>query len=167
MHHLIGIDIGMGGAVAFVTPEGRPLHVTDMPVTRDDGDNRVDARGLVAVIRATVRPGDTALALVENIRPRPEGNKGRHGNTIHSQGSLMRQRGAIEAVLDCLGYPIRWVEPQTWKRSYGLIGKDKDASRQTALTIYRGDPICALLMRKKDDGRAEALLLARYLQGMQ
>jgi len=168
---LIGIDIGMKGAIAAINGETeRPFPVVyDMPIVEDDLGKRVDARALVKLLKIITAQDSEAHVLIENIIARPGGNRPgqeRHGNTIQSQGSMMRQRGAIEAIVDCLGFPLYKVDPQAWKRRYGLIGKQKEDSRQTALRIFHGDPITLFLARKKDDGRAEALLLARHLLGM-
>lgn len=165
MHYIIGIDIGISGAVARVDINADDAVVADMPVTKD-GDNRVDARGLVALLRLMVPTHCTAEVVIENVRPRPEGNKGKHGNSMHSQASMMRQRGAIEAVVDCLGFNLSTVEPATWKRRYGLIGQKKEASRQAALSLYAGRPVVDNLKRKRDEARAEALLIARHHQGI-
>jgi crossover junction endodeoxyribonuclease RuvC len=50
------------------------------------------------------------------------------------------------------------VTPGVWKRHAGLIGKEKDASRELAARLYPQ----ATLNLKKHHGRADALLLARY-----
>jgi crossover junction endodeoxyribonuclease RuvC len=47
------------------------------------------------------------------------------------------------------------VRPAIWKRALGL-GKDKEAARLRAMQLFPA----ADLRRKKDHGRAEALLLA-------
>lgn len=48
--------------------------------------------------------------------------------------------------------------PTSWKRHFRL-GSDEDASRALARRLW---PACGVLERKKDHGRAEALLMARY-----
>jgi crossover junction endodeoxyribonuclease RuvC len=60
-------------------------------------------------------------------------------------------------VLGALRIPYTAVRPAVWKRSIGP-SKDKEASRLRAQQLYPG----ADLRRKKDHGRAEALLLASY-----
>jgi crossover junction endodeoxyribonuclease RuvC len=37
---IIGIDIGTGGALALLTPDGELIEVADMPVLRDGPKNR-------------------------------------------------------------------------------------------------------------------------------
>jgi crossover junction endodeoxyribonuclease RuvC len=55
--------------------------------------------------------------------------------------------------------PTEYVSPQKWKRHFGLTS-DKDESRRAASRLL---PKSAhLWARVKDDGRAEAALLAIY-----
>jgi len=49
--------------------------------------------------------------------------------------------------------------PQIWKKAFSL-GKDKEQTRLRAQQLFPG----TALRRKKDHGRAEALLLALYGQ---
>jgi hypothetical protein len=53
--------------------------------------------------------------------------------------------------------PLAFVTPAVWKASYGL-SKDKHASLHKARLLYP----TAELHLAKHDGRAEALLIARY-----
>ena len=74
-------------------------------------------------------------------------------------------------ILASLRIPYTPVRPAIWKRSMGL-SKDKEGARLRAMQLYPG----ADLRRKRDHGRAEALLLAhgplrttraaRYLSGV-
>ena len=60
-------------------------------------------------------------------------------------------------LLAALQLPYSWVRPQVWKQAMGL-GKAKEPSRLRAMQLFpRAD-----LRRRKDHGRAEALLLAWY-----
>ena len=67
-------------------------------------------------------------------------------------------RGVIEGVLGALGVPIAFITPASWKRALGLAGASKDASRSEA--IKRWPSQAALFARVKDDGRADAALIA-------
>ena len=60
-------------------------------------------------------------------------------------------------VLAALHIPYTPVRPAVWKKAFTL-GKDKEASRFRAKQLFPG----ADLRRKRDHGRAEALLLAWY-----
>jgi hypothetical protein len=58
------------------------------------------------------------------------------------------------------GYHVEEVDPQDWKRDFQLINKDKEDARAKAMQMWPKAP----LTRKKDHGRAEALLLAECLR---
>lgn len=169
---VIGIDIGLTGAIGMVDSAGR-CKVVDMPVLIEGDEKRIDGRELGHVIREFWPPGEPAAVVFENVRPRAFGNGGRQTNSMHSQGSMMRSRGVVEGVLDMLRLQRHAIQPQTWKHSYGLIGVGKDcatdgeresakkaASIETALKLF--PEASADLQRKKDHNRAEALLMARY-----
>jgi crossover junction endodeoxyribonuclease RuvC len=68
--------------------------------------------------------------------------------------------GLVRGVVASLGLPSTLVTPQRWKRSQGLTGRDKDAARTVA--IARFPEIRHMLQRKKDCGRADAILIAAY-----
>lgn len=66
----------------------------------------------------------------------------------------------VAGVLAGLGTPVTYVQPAVWKRRAGLIGASKSASRHLATATW---PDHAPAFRKaRDDGRAEAALIARH-----
>lgn len=159
----IAIDLGLTGAMASVDSYGTPT-VRDLP-TLPDGEKsrRLDGRGIAIMLRDVIPPGATAHLVIEDVRPRPMGNGNKAGNTIHSQGSLMRSRGIVEAVADIVRVDLVTVQPQTWKRHFGLLRAEKAASLEMARKLY---PACAGdLKRQKDHNRAESLLMAHWLRG--
>jgi crossover junction endodeoxyribonuclease RuvC len=75
--------------------------------------------------------------------------------------TMGRGLGTWEGVLAGLGIPYELVTPQRWKKALmDGMGKDKDASRLQAIRLFPA--IAGQLARKKDDGRADALLIAEY-----
>lgn len=156
----LGIDLGLSGAAAMIDGATRDMEVADLPTVDSDAGRRLHGRLLLDMIRTWVPAGEVCFATVEDVRPRPQGNGGAHGNTMFSQGSLMRSRGIVEAVLDIQGSRVLWVYPQKWKRQYGLIGEGKNTSREVAARMFPA--LASAFARVKDDGRAEAMLLAYY-----
>jgi len=63
-------------------------------------------------------------------------------------------------VLAALQIPVRYKTPQSWKKKAGIIGRDKDAAR--TLAIHTHPEISDMLSRKKDCGRADAILIAEF-----
>jgi len=158
---IIGIDPGIGGAIAAVTPNGSLQWVLDMPI-RDAGKktrsaNEIDGVELGRLLRAHV--ADIAHAAVEEV----------HANGVNGSVSnfgLGDSRGCIRGVIECLGIGIERISAQRWKAHYGLTFRKetpdavkKEASRACAVRLYPG---AECLKRKKDHGRAEAILIARY-----
>jgi Holliday junction resolvasome RuvABC endonuclease subunit len=72
--------------------------------------------------------------------------------------------GQIVAAVALSNIPYTIVTPSTWKRSMNLP-KDKDAARRLAVQWFPKQ--AERLKRKKDEHRAEALLIALYGGGTQ
>jgi crossover junction endodeoxyribonuclease RuvC len=155
----IGIDLGLTGGAAMIDGATRDMAVTALPTTDSAAGRRLQGRELLAILRRWVPAGEPCLVTIEDIRPRP-GDRGGHGNTMHSQGSLMRSRGIVEAVTDIMPAHVLWVWPAKWKKQFGLIGQDKNASRATASLMFPA--MAHAFARVKDDGLAEAMLLGYY-----
>lgn len=64
-------------------------------------------------------------------------------------------------ILATLQMPYTFVMPQVWKKiMVPGVGKDKDASRLRVKQLF--PELSELVARVKDDGRADALLIAEY-----
>ena len=149
---IIGIDIGSQGAVALVTPAGDLLEVIDMPILRDGPKGRPNVSA--AILADIVLKMQATMAYVEFVGARPgEGPTGAF--------AFGRSRGVIEGVCAAAGLPVAFLTPAHWKRLVGIApGKEgaKDAARSQALRRWPGH--AATFARVKDDGRAEAALIA-------
>lgn len=153
--NVLGIDVGFNGSLAVLTP-ALAVEIFDAPTLSISNGRRTHAEMDVAGIVALLRPyqAQGCHVFMERVGVMP-------GQGIASSGAFMRGFGQWEGVLAALGLPYTLVHPARWKRAMlDGQGKDKDASRQRAAQLF---PVVAhLLSRKKDDGRAEALLLAEY-----
>lgn len=158
----IGVDPGAGGALALV----RHLHslggtdtlqvqVVDMPVHVVKDKRRIDLHALVRQLRQWAMVYGDLNALVENVSAMP----GQSPNGMFSFGFAC---GAVQTAVAAADIPMRLVTPQVWKKHYGLKGgrENKDLARQLACRLF--PQFADLFARKKDDGRAEAALLANY-----
>jgi hypothetical protein len=81
------------------------------------------------------------------------------GQGVSSVFKFGKNYGIVIGVATGLSHPLVKITPFDWKRSNGLIGKDKDASRQLAMELWPRH--AESFKRKRDDGRAEAALIAR------
>jgi len=144
---IIGIDCGISGAIAFLNDNGSFISVHDMPVMAGTGKRQqVNAAELAKILRLC---GGTAH--VERVSAMPK-------QGVSSMFSFGTSYGIVLGVLAALQIPVVLVTPQSWKKNAGLGGKEKDYARAKAQQLF---PM-AELGRKKDIGRADALLIARY-----
>lgn len=153
---VIGVDPGLTGAISFIDGRGSVV-VEDIPTMPLGGNGmvtrKVDGLALARLVRNHCPASEDAMVVCEAVRV-----MGGKNNAIQTQGSLMRTLGAVEAVFEVLRFSVLMVEPQTWKKHFGLKS-DKAASLEAARTLY---PSCQAITRKKDHNRAESLLLAHY-----
>lgn len=141
----IGIDPGKTGGIAIITPDNSAVY--DLPYV----DKRLDSNSFYLILGT--RRGKT-IAVIEQQQFRPDDGKNRIATTFENFGRLC-------GIVELLGADrILLPTPGKWKKAMGLTGKDKEASRAMAMHLF-GD-LQDELKRKKDHGRAEALLLAEY-----
>ena len=153
---ILGIDPGITGALALLDGD-ECRGVWDMPVSeKTHGKGKeVNAHLLADIVDEAIREAgeDGLQAIIEQVSAMP-------GQGVSSMFSFGASYGTVRGVLGALGVPYTQVTPQRWKRSQGLTGRDKDASR--TLAIQRYPEIRHLLTRKKDNGRADAVLIGAF-----
>lgn len=146
---IVGIDPGLSGALAWY--DGETLTVEDMPtlsLTRGGKAKRaVDGSRLAALLRPRVDH-----VVIERVAAMPK-------QGVSSVFSFGQTYGLILGVVAALQIPHTTVPPATWKRALG-VPKAKDGARARATELL---PEWAdRWARAKDDGRAEAALIALY-----
>jgi len=139
---ILGIDPGITGAIAALHPDGTIL-ADDIPVAGGE----VDVDALVRRVRAFA----PRLAVIEKAQAMP-----RQG--VASTFKYGTAFGALRAVTTLCEIETHLVSPRKWKTHFGLDA-DKEKSRALAIRLWPGT---GFFERKKDHGRAEAALLARY-----
>lgn len=147
----IGIDPGAeSGAIACFV-DGELLDVVDMPCA--DGIISASLLRYELNVFALSGPDNAPTIVVEKVHAMPK-------QGVTSSFKFGRSLGVIEGVIAGMGWPIRWVTPQEWKRHHGLLRQDKDAARMLALETWPGH--AAAFRRKKDVGRADAALIGAW-----
>jgi len=150
MRYVIGIDPGLTGALAVLDRvyDGKVV-VADMPVMAKGIGKKMQCNAAeLAQLPGHYRPAQVWL---EQVGAMP-------GQGVSSMFSFGESFGVIRGVVAALGVPLELVRPAAWKRRFGLLKADKDVARTRAIELYPLLP----LSRKKDVGRADALLIARY-----
>jgi hypothetical protein len=141
---ILAVDPGLSGALAFYFPTVDAITAEDMPVAAGN----VDAATITARI-AQMKPD---LAIVELVASRP-------GQGVASVFKFGCGFGMVRGVIAASGVPLHLVTPGKWKRHFGL---DADKEKARALALRFWPTRSELFGRKKDHGRSEAALLARY-----
>lgn len=153
MSIVLGFDPGQTGAIAAY--DGAIITgLIDMPtMARLHGKGQqVDPYTLATEI-LDLCGGRNATAVIEAVSAMP-------GQGVSSMFRFGESVGVVLGVLGALQMPVRWVTPQRWKKAAGIAGRDKDAARSLAIQLH--PEVAELLKRKKDVGRADAALIARF-----
>jgi crossover junction endodeoxyribonuclease RuvC len=149
----IGIDPGQTGAIAAIE-SGALAALHDMPtMARMHGKGQEVNASELSSILMEMRNAQPAVVFLETVSAMP-------GQGVSSTFHFGESVGVILGVCGALGLPVRRVRPQYWKKRAGIIGKDKDAAR--TLAIQSHPDFSDMLKRKKDCGRADAILIAEY-----
>lgn len=153
MYRFIGIDPGSKGAVASIDDSG---HIVIMDLSKD---YHTYWRIISDWVDLTESYDDT-IVYVEDVCGRP-------GQSCQANTTFMKLAGMAELAGYCIG-EMNLVKPQIWKKHFDLIfdktvskTDKKHSSVELARKLYP-DVADQLLLSK--DGRAEALLIARYAQ---
>jgi Holliday junction resolvasome RuvABC endonuclease subunit len=137
---LLGIDPGRQGALALHEKGSGRVQTYDMP------DTTVGLHDLIAGLPVI------AFAVVEKpFYPRVIG--------INTAVKIAQAYGVLLGALAWRSIPVREVRPAEWKAALNL-SSSKAASREQASRMFPDD--AGQWSRVRDDGRAEAALLAFY-----
>lgn len=151
----VGVDPGLHGAIAFYDINTGDLDIHDMPTfsvtSNGKKKTRLDLYQLGTLM--DYRRNSIIKAAVEEVGAMP-------GQGVTSMFAFGFAAGAVQSCIASNLIPMELVRPATWKRQMGLTS-DKDASRRKASMIFPRH--AAKWARAKDDGRAEAALLAYWL----
>ena len=153
MNYVIGIDPGISGAVAvFDWYTGNLENVIDMPTLEVDS-GKTKKRHISAVSLCNyLTVFSNAHVVIEKVGAMP-------GQGVSSMFNFGRSAGIIEGVVAAMHFPSTYVTPAAWTKAVGRAA-GKDASRMRAMELF---PTRAeLFKRAKDDGRADAALIAYW-----
>ena len=154
MSFIIGIDPGASGAIAILEKNGKLVHVFDMPsvevMVGGKAKRRVCPEMLAAELKMYADQGATAC--IEQVGAMP-------GQGVSSMFAFGESFGLAKGVLAGLSIATSTVTPGKWKKAIG-VNASKDGSRLKAAQLW---PLSAgEFKRVKDDGRAEACLIAEW-----
>lgn len=153
MNRYIGIDPGSKGCVAVITEGAKKPALYDL-------SNDIEDYWYLITYLKDIEIQDRSYVCVEDVCGRP-------GQSCVANTTFMKLAGYAELTGFFLG-EMQKVKPQVWKKHFGLVfGKEltktekKHKSIDLAKELF---PSVADQLTASKDGRAEALLIAKYCQ---
>ena len=153
MTWVLGIDPGKNGAAVLLDADGRLARVWDTPLVQTAGKPAYDLTGMHRIIRTAVIDG--AHIAIERVHAMP-------GQGVTSMVSFGEGYGIWQGLIAASGRPVTFYPPQTWhKTPLAGMPKGKGSARLRAKQLW---PDTDVFDRVRDDGRADAALIARHHQ---
>ena len=155
---IVGIDPGIAGAICFIS-SGNVIDVIDMPTMAEGKKNKKQVNGRqiyneIMLIRNKFMNKKMSV-IVEQVSAMP-------GQGVTSMFNFGQSFGVIKGICSAMELPIFYVRPAKWKKYFNLINSEKDASRTKAIEMF--PRISNKLSRKKDNNKADAILIAQYFE---
>jgi crossover junction endodeoxyribonuclease RuvC len=149
---ILAIDPGAKGALAFFDAVKGTLDIVDCPTVEVKRGAKIKAEISPQMLAAIIRARSPSTAILEKVGAMP-------GQGVSSMFQFGRGVGMYEGVLAALQVPVTYVTPQAWQKAVGAR-EGKDAGRARAAELYPA--YAQMFARKKDDGRADAALMADW-----
>ena len=93
------------------------------------------------------------IVVIEQVSAMP-------GQGVTSMFNFGQSFGVLKGICSAMQLSMQFVRPTKWKKYFGLIKAEKDASRTKVIEIF--PYISSELSRKKDSNKADAILIASY-----
>tara|TARA_B100001248_G_C27330206_1_gene431019 strand:+ start:634 stop:1128 length:495 start_codon:yes stop_codon:yes gene_type:complete len=155
---IIGIDPGIAGAICFFS-DGKIIDVIDMPTMADGKKNKKQVNGRqifneISNLKSKYI-NEPVSVVVEQVSAMP-------GQGVTSMFNFGQSFGMIKGICSAMELPIYYVRPAKWKKYFNLINSEKDASRTKVIEMF--PKISHKLSRKKDNNKADAILIAQFFE---
>jgi len=147
---ILGIDPGASGALAFFNVLHGNLTIVDMPTVEMMRGGKAKREISAAMLAGVIRSHGVQVGVIEKVGAMP-------GQGVSSMFQFGRSVGMVEGVLAGLKIETHYLTPQAWQKAIGLRG-GKDGARARAAELFPA--YAQSFARKKDDGRADAALIA-------
>ena len=155
---IIGIDPGISGSICFFE-DGKILDVIEMPTMAEGKKNKRQVNGSQIYNEISIRikqiEKKNIKVIIEQVSAMP-------GQGVTSMFNFGQSFGILKGICSAMQLSMYFVRPAKWKKYYGLLKTEKDASRTKAIEIF--PYISSKLSRKKDSNKADAILLANFFK---
>ena len=153
---IIGIDPGISGSICFFE-DGNILDVVEMPTMAEGKKNKRQVNGAQIYNEIHKRVGNTPK---QNVRVIIEQVSAMPGQGVTSMFNFGQSFGILKGICSAMRLPVYFIRPAKWKKYFGLINSEKDASRTKAIEMY--PKLSNQLAKKKDVNKSDAILIARF-----
>ena len=153
---IIGIDPGLSGSICFFE-DGKIIDVIEMPTMTEGKKNKKQVNGVQIFNEFSKRinknGNENTRVVIEQVSAMP-------GQGVTSMFNFGQSFGILKGICSAMQLPMYFVRPAKWKKYFGLINSEKDASRTKAIEIF--PYFSSQLSKKKDANKADAILIASF-----
>ena len=153
---IIGIDPGISGSICFLQ-DGKILEVIEMPTMTEGKKNKKQVNGsqIYNEISKKIKnyKKNDIRVVIEHVSAMP-------GQGVTSMFNFGQSFGILKGICSAMQLPMFFVRPAKWKKYFGLINSEKDASRTRAIEMF--PYFSSHLSKKKDSNKADAILIASF-----
>ena len=140
----IGIDPGSKGGIAIISDE----EIISLSL--------YNSYEIANILNEISQKYDNLMCTLEKVHSMPR-------DGVKQAFKFGENYGFVKGTLMALKIPFQEVLPQTWKKEYSLIGKDKQESICRCKELFPNVNLFPTeRCRKESDGLAEALLICEY-----
>ena len=129
---IIGIDPGISGSICFFE-DGKILDVLEMPTMTDGKKNKKQVNGaqIYNEISTKIRgiEKQNLRVIIEQVSAMP-------GQGVTSMFNFGQSFGILKGICSAMQLPMYFIRPAKWKKYFGLIKSEKDASRTKAIEMF-------------------------------
>ena len=153
---IIAIDPGINGAICFFE-DGKVKEIIDMPTMAEGKKNKRQVNGPQIYNEISLRINKfqkkDIIVVIEQVSAMP-------GQGVTSMFNFGQSFGVLKGICSAMQLSLYFVRPTKWKKYFGLIKTEKDASRTKVIEIF--PYISSQLSKKKDSNKADAILIASF-----
>ena len=153
---IIGIDPGISGSICFLE-DGKIIDVIEMPTMAEGKKNKRQVNGSQIFNEISRRINKASnqdiRVVIEQVSAMP-------GQGVTSMFNFGQSFGTLKGICSAMQLPMYFIRPAKWKKYFGLINSEKDASRTKAIEIF--PYFSSELSKKKDSNKADAILIASF-----
>ena len=152
---IIGIDPGISGSICFFE-DGKIVDVVVMPTMTEGKKNKRQVNGSQIyneILKRIKTEKKNVRVIIEQVSAMP-------GQGVTSMFNFGQSFGILKGICSAMQLPMYFVRPAKWKKYFGLINSEKDASRTRAIEMF--PHFSSQLSKKKDSNKADAILIANF-----